>query len=259
MNNIRLNIVPPLAEIIISRPGKHNAMSNDMWAALPALIEDAEADASVKVILLHGGEVDMFSAGADIEDFGTLYATREGALAALDTLALGNASIAACTKPVIAAIEGNCIGAGLSLAMAADLRVAGEGAKFALPPAKLGLSLPIDDLGRIIDAIGKSAAKDLLFTARVIDVSEAKAMGLINRQAPRGEAIIMARALASNMSRLSQWSHRVAKQLIAGRDRGWKHTTSEAAALFVDGFEKEDFPEGINAFLEQRAADFKYS
>lgn len=259
MNSIQLKIVPPIAEIIISRPVKHNAMSNDMWAALPAFIADAEADESVQVILLHGGAVDTFSAGADIEDFGTLYSTREGALAALDTLAMGNASVASCTKPVIAAIEGNCIGAGLSLAMAADLRVAGNGAKFALPPAKLGLSLPIDDLGRIIDAIGKSAAKDLLFTARVIDASEAKAIGLINRLAPRSEALNMARALASQISRLSQWSHRVSKQLISGRDRGWNHTTPEAAALFVDGFEREDFREGINAFLEKRTPNFNPS
>jgi enoyl-CoA hydratase/carnithine racemase len=257
MNDIDLNIIPPLAEIVISRPSKHNAMSNKMWAALPTFIKAAEADATVKAILIHGGDSDMFSAGADLEDFSTLYATREGALAALDTLAKGNASIAACTKPVIAAIEGNCIGAGLSLAMAADLRVASAGAKFALPPAKLGLSLPIDDLGRVIDAIGKSATKDLLFTARVIEASEAKTMGLINRLAPRGEAIAMARALASDISRLSQWSHGVAKQLMAGCERGWDQTTPDAAALFVDGFEKEDFQEGITAFAERRAPNFK--
>lgn len=259
MSQLYLDLAPPLAELIINRPDKRNALSNDMWAAIPSLIAQAESDPSINVILIHGGITGLFSAGADIGDFGTLYTTRQGASAAMEKLVDATAAIAACKKPVIAAIEGPCMGAGLNIAMAADLRIAGDGASFALPPANLGLTLPRDDLRRIIEAIGKSTAKDLLFTARVFGTPEAEDMGLLNRAVPRGEALDSARALAHHISKLSQWSHQTAKRMIANIDSNDPIHATEGDTLFVDGFENDDFREGFAAFMDKRKPDFGMS
>mgnify|MGYP003651152024 CR=1 FL=1 len=128
-----------IGEIILDKPAKRNALSTDMWAALPALVDAAVADTSVKVIIIHGGTAGAFAAGADISEFETIYATAESAERSGDTIARAIDSLANCAKPVIAAIDGACVGGGVSLALAADLRIAGEGAKFAVTPAKLGL------------------------------------------------------------------------------------------------------------------------
>ena len=256
--SIRLETSPPIAEIILNKPTKRNALSVDMWREIPVLVERAVADPEVKVILIHGGDAGAFAAGADISEFATIYATPEAAAASGGTIAAALDAVEACVKPVIAAIQGACVGGGVSLAMAADFRIAEEGAKFGITPGKLGLVYPAGDTRRLLTAIGPGAAKDLLFTGRIFEANEAKAIGLIDRLAEHGSALEAARTMAAQISAISQWSVRATKTMIAGLQSGWHDRDPKATALFLDGFSNEDFQDGYRAFLEKRSAKFTF-
>lgn len=259
MAPLRLDLTPPVAELILDRPQKRNALSSAMWQALPALIAKAAADPQIKVIILHGGSAGAFAAGADISEFEEIYATAESAARSGRIIAAALDALESCPKPVIAAIQGACVGGGVSLAMAADLRIAGREAKFGITPGKLGLVYPAGDTRRLISAIGTGAAKELLFTGRIIDAGEAREMRLIDRLCGEGEALAAARALAAEISSVSQWSLRATKAMIRGLQDGWAETDRRAEELFIAGFSNEDFAEGYRAFLEKRPARFTHS
>ncbi|KJS38650.1 MAG: enoyl-CoA hydratase [Hyphomonas sp. BRH_c22] len=257
-SSIRLEINAPFGEIILNKPEKRNALSVDMWAAIPELMARVTAAEAVKVVILHGGEAGAFAAGADISEFATIYSTPEAAAQSGETIAAALSAVEHCPKPVIAAIDGACVGGGMSLAMAADLRVAGEGARFGITPAKLGIVYPAGDMRRLVTAIGAARAKDILFTARIFDVAEAEALGLLNRVVAKGEALEGARALGEAVAANSQWSVRAIKHMVAGVEAGWADNGPEASTLFLDGFSSEDFVEGYSSFLEKRPARFTF-
>lgn len=257
-DDIRLDIAAPFAELVLNRPDKRNALSKAMWAEIPELIAQAEAAESVKVILIHGGDAGAFAAGADISEFETIYATEESAAEAGRTIARALDAVEACAKPAIAAVEGACVGGGVSLAMCADLRIASVGAKFGVTPGKLGLVYPAGDTRRLLSAIGPSATKELLFTGRIISAEDAAIMGLIDRICETGEAVSAARTLGQEIADISQWSTRATKKMIAGLQSGWTDAAPEAEALFLEGFRNEDFQDGYRAFLEKRPPKFTY-
>jgi len=254
--SIRLETNGPLAELILNKPEKRNALSVDMWADIPGLVAKVEADRDVKVLIIHGGDAGAFAAGADISEFESIYATPESAAASGATIAKALDAVEACAKPVIAAIEGACVGGGVSLAMAADLRVASEGSKFGITPGKLGLVYPAGDTRRLIAAIGPSRTKDILLTGRIFLAGEAMQLGLINRLVPKGGALDAARAFAEDIGAISQWSTRATKAMIAGLESGWSDDDAAARALFLEGFSNADFQDGYKAFLEKRPPKF---
>ncbi|MEL7110849.1 MAG: enoyl-CoA hydratase-related protein [Pseudomonadota bacterium] len=255
---IRLDIEPPLAELVLNKPEKRNALSIEMWAAIPGLIDDAVKRPDTSVIIIHGGHANAFAAGADISEFEETYATKARAEAAGGTIAAALSAIENCPKPTLAAIEGACIGGGVSLAMACDLRVASESAKFGVTPGKLGLVYPAGDTRRLIQAIGPGATKDLLFTGRIFPASEAKDMHLVDRLVKPESALQEARAFAAQIASISQWSARAMKQMIKGVQSGWSDDDARAIDLFTDGFSNEDFADGYKAFLEKRPPNFTF-
>ncbi len=255
---VRLDITSPLGEIVLNKPEKRNALSVDMWAQFPALVADATDNPEVKVLIIHGGDAGAFAAGADISEFEDIYATRDSAKASGDTIAAALDAVEACPKPTIAAIEGACVGGGVSLAMACDLRVASESSKFGVTPGKLGLVYPAGDTRRLLQAIGPSATKDILFTGRIFPPQEAKEMRLIDRLTPEGTALLEARAFAEQIAAISQWSTRAIKRMIKGLQSGWSDTDPGAAELFLEGFSNQDFQDGYRAFLEKRAPKFTF-
>ncbi len=256
--SIRIDFAAPLAEIVLNKPEKRNALSVDMWAKIPQLIEQATSDPKTKVILVHGGDAGAFAAGADISEFEQTYATSETAKAAGDAIAAALEAIDNSPKPTIAAIEGACVGGGVSLAMACDLRVASEGSKFGVTPGKLGLVYPAGDTRRLLEAIGPSATKDILLTGRIFLADEAKEMGLVDRLSSKGDALETAYKFANEIASISQWSTRATKKMIKGIQAGWQDLTPEAEALFLEGFSNQDFKDGYKAFLEKRAPNFTF-
>ena len=251
-----LKIDVPVAQLILNNPQRRNALNLEMWAAIPGLIEQVATSEGVRALIIHGGDTGHFAAGADISEFATLYATKDGAQAAAETLAKATLAIEACPVPVIAAIEGACMGAGLSLATAADLRVISDGARFCLPPAKLGAAYPYGDLRRLSDIIGLSATRDLLLTARIFEADEAETLGLSSRRVRTGKALDTATAMATEMAALSRWSLSAGKTMLNTIGAGQKVETPAMRALQVEGFLGADFLEGQSAFMTKRKPDY---
>jgi enoyl-CoA hydratase/carnithine racemase len=253
---IRLDVKPPVAELVLNRPDKRNALSIEMWDAIPRLIGECVENPDVKVVLVHGGDAGAFAAGADISEFETIYATREAARLSGDTIAAALNAIEHCPKPTVAVIDGACVGGGMSLALACDIRIAARSARFGITPAKLGLVYPAGDTRRLLQAVGAGRAKALLFTGKIVSAETALAYGLVDELFPVEELHAASEALARDVASASQWSIRAVKQMIDGLQGGWHDDTEEATDLFLRGFENEDHHEGYRAFLEKRKPDF---
>ena len=171
-----------LRRIVIDHPARRNALTLDMYRQLPRIAADANGG---RVALLEGvGE--HFSAGSDISEFATLRADSYQA-EEWDAVEVKAAeSLRDLDIPLVALVRGNCYGSALNLMLMADVRVAADDATFCVPPAKLGLGYPRHLLEPLVDTIGRSAASELIMTARVIDASEAKQLGLVHRVVAAG-------------------------------------------------------------------------
>jgi enoyl-CoA hydratase/carnithine racemase len=244
--------------ITLNQPARRNAMSQAMWSAMPGLISEAAAQPEVKTIIIHGGMAGAFSAGADISEFEEIYSTPETAAASGEAIKQALLAIERCPKPVIAAIDGACVGGGVSIATACDFRVAGRRSKFAVTPAKLGLVYAADDTRRLVELVGAARTKEILMTGRLVLAEEAAGLGLVSHLCEAGEALETARSLAASIGGVSQWSVRAVKRMVDGVAAGWDSDSEEARALFLEGFANEDFQEGYRAFLEKRPPDFTF-
>src|SRR3984957_13939103 len=180
---VRLEIGPPLARLMLNRPGRLNALNLAIWDAIPALLERAAVDPEVKVLMVSGADARAFAAGADIAEFEAIMAA-----GAADNyfcrMCRATRALAAFPKPTIAVIQGPCFGGACSVALCCDFRFADDTAKFGVTPARLGITYPSEDAKRLVDAVGVGTARDLLMTGRFVNPDEALAIGLIDRLWP---------------------------------------------------------------------------
>lgn len=257
--DIYLQIKGEIATIFINRPEKRNAFTFEMWKELPDLIDECEQNPSVKVIIFSGVDGITFSAGADISEFTTLRSTVEGASKYNDVVLKAEKAIIEVSKPTIAMIQGYCVGGGCEIAVACDFRFADENGKFGVTPAKLGIVYNTRGTKNIVDLVGPSKAKDILYTGRLIGAEEALEIGLIDRIIPSDSIENETRKYASTICRNAQLTVRGAKKIITQVLEGAVNDTPEANEMIVESFTSEDYKEGINAFLEKRRPNFKYS
>ncbi|QYJ00092.1 enoyl-CoA hydratase/isomerase family protein [Thalassovita mediterranea] len=242
------------AEIVINAPARRNALSMSMWSALPVLVRTVDADSAAKALVIHGGAVGHFAAGVDISEFETIYADEASTR---DTTAIISDAVKAienCSKPVIAAVEGSCFGAGIALAVACDIRIAAADASFGLPPAKLGIVYPPADLKRLVHLIGPSNAKHMLFSARRFSGEDAHKMGLVNEVASDASPVDAARKIAQEIGANSSWSVKTLKTMIGDIERN--ASEEDLMRYMLEGAAGPDFREGYTAFLEKRKASF---
>ena len=250
---VRLACDGPVATVTLSQPARRNAISQAMWAAIPEVFAEA---ARARVVILTG-DGDHFAAGADISEFEETYATRDSAEAATDRLAAAMTAVAACPVPVLAAISGACVGGGCGLALACDLRFASPDARFGITPAKLGLAYSLEDTKRLVDAVGSAAAKDILFSGRIVEASEADAMGLIDRV--ENEPLAAARDYAAVLARNAPGTLRITKDFVRRIEAGQSADDAATRAMVLDATGAPDFREGYDAFLAKRPPDFSGS
>ena len=155
-----------IARLLIDRPERRNAMTQAMWETLPALVGEAMADDSVRVLILGSATPGMFCAGADIGEFAQCSGDADWRVANQAAIRASQYALAHADKPVIAAIEGDCVGGGCGLAIACDLRIATHAARLGITPAKLGIVYSLFDTKLLIDLVGPARAKRILFTGR---------------------------------------------------------------------------------------------
>ncbi|GAB3445988.1 enoyl-CoA hydratase-related protein [Actinophytocola sediminis] len=243
-----------VATLTIDRPDKRNAMNFEMWSALPGLLEKVEADASVRVLVIRG--TDHFSAGADISEFTTLRREPEDARRYSAVVHAGERSIADLSKPVIAAVTGVCVGGGCEIALACDLRIAADDARFGITPAKLGIVYNLTSTKRLVDAVGPAWASQLLLSAELVDAATALRIGLVNELHPSEEVVTRATALATTIANRAQVSVRGSKAIIARITDGHHEEDDAVLAMYEASVTSDDYAEGVRAFLDKRSPQF---
>lgn len=251
---LKLEIAGAVAVLTIDRPEKRNAMSFDMWSALPGLLDKVEADDSVRALVIRGN--DHFSAGADITEFTTLRADPAGAHRYSTAVHDGERSIASLTKPTIAAITGVCVGGGCEIALACDIRIAASDARFGITPAKLGIVYSATSTKQLVDAVGPSWARQILFTGELVDAATALRIGLVNELHPAADVVPRATTLAETMATRAQVSVRGAKTIISRITEGHITEDETVRALYEASITSPDYAEGVQAFLEKRPPRF---
>ncbi|MBV8933456.1 MAG: enoyl-CoA hydratase/isomerase family protein [Kutzneria sp.] len=246
----------PVATLTINRPDRHNAFSLRMWSALPAVAGAVEADRGVRVLLIRGAGRGPFSAGADIAEFATVRTGERAAAEYSATVHRAERAIAGLSKPTIALVRGSCVGGGCELALACDLRIADETARFGITPAKLGVIYNQVSTARVVHTVGPAWARYLLLTGELLDADTALRIGLVHQVHPAESAAESAMALAGTLANRAPLSVAGAKQFIRRAVEGASATDGWADRWYTASYRSAEYEEGIAAFLDKRPADF---
>jgi enoyl-CoA hydratase/carnithine racemase len=245
-------------QIQFNNPERHNALSADMWEAVPPLLAIAENDERIRLVVFSGAGEKAFVSGADITQFEDMRAAKE-AVARYELMAEeALTGIYKFSKPTLARIRGYCIGGGVNVAMSCDIRIASHDSVFSIPAARLGLGYRYSALKNLVDLVGPAVAKDLFFTARRIDAHEAHAVGLITRvcEAEKLDSLQVEyqQALAAN----APITVGAGKAIIAEILKPASDINQELCQQLIrDCFESEDYAEGRRAFMEKRKPVFR--
>jgi enoyl-CoA hydratase len=246
-----------VAIVTLNNPTKRNALSSDMRAALPGLLEALRADPDVRVVVVTGAGDKAFASGADISEFGE-QRTDPAARAQFDRgMAAISRGWASLDKPVIAMIRGFCMGGGLLTALQADIRIATDDSQFGIPAARLGLGYGLGGVTTLMNLVGPAWTAEILFSARRFVAAEALQMGLLNRVVPvpdlRDAVMTLATAIAAN----APLTIAAAKAAIreAGRSPD-RRDVGRVEAMVEACFRSQDYREGQRAFAEKRTPTF---
>lgn len=241
-----------------NNPARHNAVSVDMWRAVPEILAEFERDDDIRAVVLRGAGGKAFVSGADISEFEEKRSSREAVLEYNRIAGGANAAIISFSKPTIAMIQGYCYGGGVGVALCCDLRIATDHSSFAVPAARLGLGYGYDGLKRLVDVVGPSFAKEIFYTARRFDAAEALAMGLVNRVIPAADIEAYVRDYAAMIGANAPLTIRAAKICVNEATRDPADRDLAAAQAAVDAcFASADYIEGRSAFIEKRKPVFR--
>jgi len=253
---LRVETEGALGWIVFDHLERRNALTAQMWDAIPDAAQRLARDPAVRVVILRGAGEEAFISGADISEFERMR-TGEAAAAydALNTRAYQ--AIASLEKPVIAMIHGFCMGGGVAIALQADLRYAASDAQFAIPAARLGLGYAPGGIDTLMRLVGPSAAKQLLFTGRRFDADEAQKVGLVNGVVAKSELEASVRSTAELIASNAPLTLASVKRVVRGLAPAPAFDDPGIARSVRACFESEDYQEGVRAFLEKRPPRFR--
>jgi len=264
MSRIELKTTKILADVTdgvgwltINQPERRNAVSLEMWQGIADACDAFQADSGVRVVVIHGAGGKAFASGADISEFEQSRANAEQQKRYGEISHRGRSALQELTKPLVAMIEGFCVGGGLALALTADLRIATPGSQFAIPAAKLGLGYEYDGLAALARLVGPSTAKDMLFTGRKLESAEALRVGLINQVVETDLLRSYVADYAGTVAQNAPLTVHAAKAAIRVFERySVDPAADEIAGLVEKCFDSSDYQEGRRAFMEKRKPVF---
>jgi enoyl-CoA hydratase/carnithine racemase len=243
-----------LATVTLFNPGKLNAIDAAMWRRLSAVFAELDADDGLRAIIVRGDGT-AFAAGGDLDEFRDARATVDNALAYHEAVGVALKAIETCRHPTVAMILGACVGGGLEIACACDLRIAGESARLGAPINKLGFSMYPGELSGLLKLAGAAVAKEILLEGRLLAAKEAYEKGLLTRVVPdktvEGEAVATARRVATGAPLVARWHKQWIARLL--EDRPLTEEEKRASFAFLD---TEDYAEGLAAFAGKRPPVF---
>ena len=237
--------------ITFNRPQARNALTFAMYERLAAICGEVGAGSGIRALLLTGAGEKAFAAGTDISQF-RAFSSAEDALAYEARIDRVLGALEACPVPTIAAIAGACTGGGAGIAVSCDLRIAAAGARFGFPIARtLGNCLSMSNYTRLVALIGPARVKEIIFTARLVEAEEAKAIGLVSEVLPdHGALLARAEALALLVASQAPLTLRATKEAV--RRVKERLLPDEAHDLVLMCYMSADFREGMDAFLNKR-------
>ena len=244
--------------LVFNQPEKHNAVSLEMWEAVPVIMEHFNNDDSIRLIILRGMGKRAFVSGADISQFDDIRDSVKSTRIYDQKVTAANDAVYDSPKPTIAMIHGFCIGGGAGIAMCCDLRLASNQARFGVPAAKLGVGYGMKGVKKLMDVVGPAYTMEIFFTARQFTAQEALSMGMVNKVVPpeglKGFTIGYAKTISHNAPLTIRAAKKVVKELLkpsAERDEATAQAAVEAC------FASQDYTEGRSAFIEKRRAVFQ--
>jgi enoyl-CoA hydratase/carnithine racemase len=244
-----------IATVVLNRPEKLNAISVAMSRRLREIMEECDRDETLRCVVLRGTGGRAFSVGADIAEF---EATRSSAAKAREYARVGNPafqSVRSCRHPVVALVEGLCVGGGFGLAALCDIKVCGASSRFGVPIKRLGLVESHEELEAVVRAVGAGPTLEILLTGDLLDAQDALRIGFVNRVVPdervAEETYALARKIAEGAPLAARWHKRFVYDLVARRP-----LTAEERDVAYHCFDTEDFQIGYRAFLAKTTPRF---
>ncbi len=245
-----------IASVVLNRPDKLNALDLPHWVSIGELMVELHDNDAVRCVVIRGVDERAFSAGADIAGFETHRNTSEQVRNYGEIIDSSLTAVRHCRHPVVAAIRGVCVGGGLELASACDLRICGESSRFGAPINRLGLTMSHDELEPLVQLLGASPVLDLLLSGDLIDAERARSVGLVNRIWPDSAVVEQGYGLAARIAAGAPLVNRWHKKFIRRLQDGTPLTDEERDEALA-AFETEDYREGRAAFLQKRDPHFR--
>ena len=247
-----------IAWLVFSNLERHNALTYEMWVETRERIAELDADPAIRAIALTGDGERAFVAGADISEFEKKRGSADAATVYNAAVDAAYAAVAAAKKPTLARVKGICMGGGLWLALACDLRVCNDTARFAMPAAKLGLGVRYENVARMMSVVPALHAADILFTGRQFDGREALRMGVVNRSVPDEGLDAAVTEYIGWLGATAPLTTRGVKEAMqVWRAGGDAAGIARVQAMTDACYASEDYKEGRKAFAEKRAPNFK--
>jgi enoyl-CoA hydratase len=244
--------------IVFDQPAKRNAISGAMWRGIAPAMEQFDQDPEVRCVAFRGAGTEAFASGADISEFEEIRAQKASVAQYDDLLDQVLHAIQDSRKPSVAMIYGFCMGGGLEVALACDLRYCGRSAQFGIPAAKLGLAYNVEGHRRLIETVGHARAREIMFLGRRYNAEEGFAMGLVNQVFHDGELESEVARIIAQLCENAPLSIANSKTIIEEYVKSSGAPDHERMARAIERCAKsDDYLEGRRAFMEKRKPAFK--
>ena len=245
-----------VATVVLNSGAKLNALDMESWVQLNAAVAELAADDEVRCMVLRGAGDEAFAAGADIKEFETVRADSKSGKEYGDLVTDTVVILAACRHPTLALIKGVCVGGGLEIASACDMRICGESSRFGVPINRLGLVVGYPELEHLLGLVGWATVAEILLEGRILNAAEASEKGLVNRvvadAAVENEAYATARRIAAGAPLVARWHKKFAHRL--------KDPAPLTAAELDEAYacyDTEDYRTGRQSFIDKTRPEFK--